>query len=157
MESKPLPQTTPGLIKEIQAYGCMFRSVQAMAEIKLGKVLTVDQINEAWKYAIQAGWLAPKNGYYLLMQPVELSEYTFKQLWASGGRFANVKVENHDGTYWIPAWYKTHDYVLQSNFSGSAGGVHYRLMDATGELVFDPWPGLNLGTWAQKSYYQYVG
>ena len=146
-------QTDPRLYPAINQYGCFFRDCQALAEIEMGKALITEQINASWDYAKSKGWLTlDSQGYYQLRDPVSVINYTLSFL-GSSKTAVNTMVDNADGTKWPEVLGKPYKYIFQTNHSGSSDGVHYRLYDYDGNLIFDPYPGLNLGVWVQRSYY----
>ena len=146
-----LLQTDKDLIPDINEFGCFFMDLLAVPQIELKTNLTADEINTIWAVSVNAGYLIPNGRFFIVGTPIGILNLGFQRLGVYNRTANNVKVENSDGQNWIPGWYSGFDYMFQTNTSGS--GVHYRLFDSHSTVIYDPYPGLKLGDWQQKSYY----
>ena len=146
-----IEQTNPGLKPQIRAYGCFFMDCLACGQIESGKLLSIDQINDAWVECVNKDYLLQdKDGFYQVAKPDAIIGLGYR-LVGIPSVACNVMVVNSDGNNWIPNWYSGFKYMFQTNLSEN--GVHYRLFNDKEVLIYDSYPGLVLGSWQQKSYY----
>lgn len=145
-----LLQNNPELNSEIIGYGCFFMDCLALAQLETGRLLEVKEVNAIYDTAKRNNWVENNS---VVCDPVALINFA---VGFCGGHFrvGNTMVQESDGSEWKPGWFNGYKYMFQTNHSGAPGGVHYRLFDDHQTLIYDSYPGLNLGTWVERSYYQ---
>jgi len=134
----PLTQNSPELsnIEDMADYGCYFRSSQAVAEFEVGVALTAEQIQAAVT-ALQETpnptkpWQMVLEG-MLVHNPDEVINDAFSRL-------------GHPELTGTVAWgarnHTEPDYIIQER-SVPGANRHFILNDNSGNLLFDPLPGL---------------
>lgn len=148
-----LLQTNPDLLNDIQEFGCFYMDCLAIPQLVVGKDFNAKEINDLWNTSINYGWLIPNGRYFVVNKPVSIINEAFDTLNVPNKTANNVAVRNSDGNNWVPNWFTGFDYMFQTNKSGNADGVHYRLFDSNSQVIYDSYPGLTLGDWQQRSYY----
>jgi RHS repeat-associated protein len=134
----PLTQNSPELsgITNMAAFGCYFRSSQAVAEFEVGVALTAEQI-QASVTALQntpntanPGTMVI-DGNFIVNNPDAVINDAFSRL----GQPDLTGTVGWGGTA------GEQDYIIQMG-SVSTTSSHYTLHDGSGNLLFDPYPGL---------------
>ena len=134
-----LKQTDKRLLPVIQSIGCFFRSSQAIAEMESGKTLVPEQINEMWEWAKKAGYVDERN-YMRASAPI--ANHAMKVLGCNKkvyevGTFSNGKTEFYKS---IPPSMRKGDYYIQKIKTKYQAGTHFRMVDAKGNVIYDPDP-----------------
>jgi len=145
-----LPQTS--LFNPIYEYGCNFRSLQAMAEIKTRHGLNYSEIEDLFSMAMNRKWI--DNECYV-KSPEDICNSVFK-LYKSKYRVWNCgKVQNGEALSW-----KGHpvrfDYSIVKLYQPDMINKHFVLGDKNYDLVFDPYPNSkSVKLWNIKDIYLY--
>lgn len=141
-----IKQTDFRLEKDIQVYGCCFRSTLRIIEQKTLELLTWQQINEIYTKGLEKMVLG-KN----------CSVLSYRGLLQAAQEVTKLKVRGFDiGTYDAKRksynyyeWVKKANFIKDENYpfqyrlrevTTQLGNRHWVLTDKNGELLFDPYP-----------------
>jgi len=140
-----IKQNTSGIKKDIQEVGCFFRSAQGIAEFKTNARLTIEEINSLWDEAITKGWVKKRE---MTSGAGPIINQTFKHLHKTHNvpLFKAFEIgTKKDGvtTYYpsVPKEMQNPKAFIQKirQPKGSAFPFHFRIVDASGSLFWDPY------------------
>lgn len=135
-----LKQNNKSLMRDIQQVGCFFRSAQFIAENKLQKALSPQQINAMWIWANEKGVIKRR---VMVQGAAPIANRTLKVL-GDSGRFIEVGTFQNGATNFyksIPKNLQRIDALIQKvkQPAGSVYPEHFRVVDKAGTLIFDPY------------------
>lgn len=133
-----IKQNDPRCLPVIRRIGCFVRACGAVAELKSGKTLSYNQINELWEWAKKSGnvdW----NDIVKHSAPIITHAYHmlgFKGRFFEVATFKNGRMNYYgsvgDGLRNAEKWY------IQKIKTNGPEGTHFRNVDYEGTLLFDP-------------------
>lgn len=133
-----IKQNDERLLEDIQKIGCFFRSCGIIAENHTNKNLTVEQINNGWKYAKEKGLIDKKNN---VVTSAPIINYFLKEL-GDKGRFIEIGIFQNGKTFFYSSIRDTvycHiDALIQKIKQNGKSKTHFRVVDKMGELIEDP-------------------
>lgn len=153
--SEPLKQNDPALLPDIQAVGCFFRCALRMAEDRLGRNLTAEEINAEWTTAKADGILDQDNN---LKNAAKLATNCLRRLGGSGS-FVEVATQVDGETGWY-AWVTVRraDYRIKKIYQAGPSRTHFVEVDRTGRVTWDPHePAIAATSDAYTVFYRYDG
>ena len=145
-----MPQTD--LFYPVYKYGCNFRSLQAMAEIKSRRTLSENEIIDLYTIATNRDYI---DSDCYVNKPEEITNSVFK-LYKSKYRVWNCgKVKNGEAVNWKGHPVKF-DYSIIKLYQPDMENKHFVLGDTDYNLVFDPYPNsASAKLWNVKDIYLY--
>lgn len=162
-----IKQTDPTLPLMINKYGCYLRSLQAIAEITVGKALDAPQIINLY-YSLQQKKSSLGDGKPVLdiecyiNDPNTIIKATFHELGVERSCYqiglANVVNGKMDTpTFW--SWVKNPKYnFIIHQVVTALGNFHFVLGDSLGNIIFDPYnPPVRVARTKRQIFYQLQG
>lgn len=134
-------QTHKDLGKMINRFGCYYRSLLAIAEEEVGKLLSVDNIWVGYR-VLSSGSM--DNECYV-QKPRNIVEYGFQVL--GGDEYRCYQTGLRDLRSGTLSYWGTHgpEHVQYTILQGHTGRhTHFRLGDRDGKLLWDPYPGAKI-------------
>lgn len=138
---KYLKQNDSKLLKDIQDVGCFFRCCGLIAEIKTGKVLTADELNNTWKWAKDTRRIDTDNN---LRDAASVATRFLRILGDQTGHIIEIGLFKDGLTTFYPSIEKYNpelckiDFLIQKIKQNGPSGTHFRLVDKSGRLIEDP-------------------
>lgn len=133
-----IKQNDSRLKEPIPDIGCFFRSCGLIAEMKVKKALTDEQINELWDWAKGTGRINENDD---VRDSASIATRALRVL-GDKGRFIEVGLFKDGITQFYPA-YKNTDYaridaLIQKIKSNGRIGTHFRVVGKSGTVLEDP-------------------
>ena len=133
-----IKQNDPRLNAFMQKSGCFIRSAELLAEIKTGRALTAEQINQIFIDAKKHQFIDENN---LVTTSDGIANLALKALGCSGNFVEVGKFENGVTTWWgwvIGTKWARADALIQKIHQNGPQGTHFRVVDNRGHLIEDP-------------------
>lgn len=134
-----IKQNDSRLLPVIRKIGCFVRSCGAIAELKAGRELSAEQINELWEWAKKSGNV-DRNDNVKHSAPIITHAYRmlgFKGTFFEVATFKNGRINYYgsvgEGLRNAEKWY------IQKIKTNGPEGTHFRNVDYEGKLLFDPY------------------
>lgn len=135
-----IKQNNIGCRKEIQEYGCFYRSCGLIAEIKSGRNLTVSHLNEGWDYCKSKGYISPSDN---VVDSAAIINYFWNDVFNLPGKFVEIGTFKNGYTNYY-GWvqknkeYQRIDALIQKIGCNGYYGIHFRPVSKKGVLLEDP-------------------
>lgn len=135
-----IKQNNIGCRKEIQVYGCFFRSCGLIAEIKAGRYLSVKDLNDGWDYCKAMGWIDENDD---IKKSDSIINYFYNKVFGLKGKFVEVGLFKNGFTEFY-SWTKADsslqkiDALIQKISCNGEYGTHFRVVSLRGQLIEDP-------------------
>lgn len=130
-----LKQNSAGLLDDIKAIGCFFKSCIAVAELQTGISLTAEQHNEMWRECGLLKYIIEEN----IKNSAPIIQMAFRYL---GKSVSVVEVgTDKDGYYkWIQnnPKYQRIDARIEKILQGGPSKTHFRVVSDGNEVLFEP-------------------
>lgn len=134
-----IKQNDRACLPVVQKVGCFCRAAAAMAEMRFYRELTARQINDLWNYGQKYGYIGYDN---LMKRSDKIATKALEMLGCSGrfveiATFRNGKFEYYPA---VPEWMRDlKKYFIQKISTNGTEGTHFRNVDYTGKVMFDPY------------------
>lgn len=132
---EPLYQNSAELLPVIQNVGCFFRCALRMAENRLGKNLTADEINNEWIQAKTKGVIDSQDN---LLDAAKVATDCLRRH-GGHGMFIEIATEYDGQVNWY-SWVKIKDadYRIMKIRQNGPSKTHFVEVDKNKNVTFDP-------------------
>ncbi len=132
-----IKQTDKRLNEKIQKIGCFFISCADVAQMKTGRELTAEQINETWQWAKETHRI---DGLDNITDSASIINRFLKVL-DYAGHFCEIGTFTNGKTEFYPSIKNKHrhiDALIQKIKQGGISKTHFRVVNNRGEVLEDP-------------------
>lgn len=132
-----IKQNDKRCIKIMQEIGCFVRSCGLIAEIKTGKSLTAEQVNDLWSFCRKNNLLTEQNSLKASAPVINRAMEVLggKGMFAEVGIFSNGKANFYKS---VDEKYRKIDALIQKIRQNGINGTHFRVVDKYGDVIEDP-------------------
>lgn len=136
-----IKQNDPECYPIIQKSGCFFRSCGLIAEIRTGKLLTAEQLNNIWDWAKNVGYINREDN---VQDSAGIANMFLRELGNNSGKFIEVGTFSQGKTTYYPSIKKYTpdlcriDALIQKIKQNGPQGTHFRPVTKAGDVIEDP-------------------
>ena len=134
---KLIKQTDKRLNERIQKIGCFFISCADVAQMKTGRELTPEQIEDVWQWAHYASRIDGEDN----VKDSASIMNRFLRVLGDTGHFCEVGTFRNGKTQFYPAIREQNrhvDALIQKIAQGGPSKTHFRVVDNAGNVLEDP-------------------
>lgn len=133
-----IKQNHPDCLEVIRRVGCFARAAMYIGELVTGIVLTADQINEIWTWAIENNFIT--RGEHNVRESAPIINRVL-EITGHPGRVYEVGTFSKGALSWypsVPISMRRPDYLIQKIKQGGPEKTHFRNVTRNGKLLWDP-------------------
>jgi hypothetical protein len=132
----------------INKVGCFFISIADICQIKVGRLLSPEQINATWNWAKEKNYITKDD---LISNSVEIANH-FLKLLGDNGEWKFVKSIDKAG----PSSETNQDLAFIQKIYRGPEKYHFKVVDGNNNTVTDPWTNPLSGDTIRTDVFKYI-